>query len=252
MIAVSSWLLVLVAAAPADIQVSETSRGYRYETQHAVIEFGPGSMLGEDRLEFASMAEDGITNIARLLQMEPETTLLFRVSDRAPISRAVGARILLPYRRVATRSAPYLHETVHALLSKDGEQPPMWLSEGFASYLESYVAEHIAGYDAGVFSEDGNVRIDAEASDHLRSTYGRDALNAIGTRRVPLGIHQDRDRVARPFYVLSQSFVKFLVEHVGLDEVVRMHQEGGAQVGGRAISAWKREWEQTLRLPPSE
>ncbi len=53
--------------------------------------------------------------------------------------------------------------------------------------------------------------------------------------------------VARPFYVLSQSFTKYLVERIGLHAVVGL--AGGAdpeaelrQLTGREAASWRADW----------
>jgi hypothetical protein len=243
-------LMVLLSGGvwAASITVVETDRGYRYETPRAIVEFDRGPMRAEARMEFARPADRGVEDLAGLLGVQAgrDGELLFRVRRRAGISRTYGARISLPYGRVADRSAPYLHETVHALLSAEGADPPLWLSEGLASYLESYVAEKVGGYQGHVFSEGGNLTIDAEARRHLTSGFGRDAFDAVGLRRVPRNIDRDRGNVARPFYLLSQSFVKYLAEHAGLDAVLAAYRGSSDRVGGRTVLEWKADWRRFL------
>jgi hypothetical protein len=60
-------------------------------------------------------------------------------------------------------------------------------------------------------------------------------------------MESERRRVAAPFYVVSQSFTKFLVERLGLAQVVALvssrDPEGElARASGRSVDTWKAEW----------
>jgi hypothetical protein len=160
--------------------------------------------------------------------------------------------VALPLRRVETHTAPYLHEVAHALLP--GRNPETWLNEGFASYVECWIAENVGGYAAGVFSDAGNGGIDADAARHLRTRYGQDALAYIGRDGTPRGFDRDRHRVAPPFYVLAHSFFKYLVENAGLPLAVRLLDEEHSAAAlerstGRPLESWKADWLARLAGP---
>jgi len=249
----AAFLPMLAAGAlhAADIAVTQTGRGFRYETPRAVVELDPGPLGHERRLELVRLIDRGIQALEPLLEGRPSAgasngKLHYAIRHRTAISTAYGSYIALPYERVLSHSAPYLHETAHALLDGPGPDPPMWLSEGLASYLESYVAENHGGYQAHVFSRGGNAGIDADALRHLQTAFGRDAFDAVATSRVPRNIRRDRQNVARPFYVLSQSFVKFLVAGAGLDRVIALHRQPASRLHGRALLQWKADWRRFL------
>ena len=144
----------------------------------------------------------------------------FIVSERTTMSRTYGVVVHLPADRVRARTAPYLHESVHVLVPFRGSR--VWLSEGLACYLESWVSEHRGGYDAHVFTRAGDRGIHAAAGRWLASDGGRAVLPWVGQAGQPPELDQDRSGVARPFYVLSHSLTKYLVDSVGLDRVVRV------------------------------
>jgi hypothetical protein len=53
--------------------------------------------------------------------------------------------------------------------------------------------------------------------------------------------------VARPFYVLSQSFVKYVVDGAGLAPLIRAAVDDDplaalASATGRSVDQWKRDW----------
>jgi len=239
-------LFLLAGPQATDIQISETARGYVYVTSQAVVQFDRGSMSAAGRLEFVRLVDRGISDVSEFVNIVPSGKLSFSVRHRTRMSRAYGSRISLPYRRGESRPAPYLHETVHALLGRFNSSPATWLSEGFASYVESYIAENFSGYNAGVFLRGGNLAVDAAALEHLKTSFGQAAFRAIGTRSVPESLDRDRESVAPPFYVLSQSFVKYLVDNAGLRAVVQLHRTSATVLGGRVLSDWKRHWRASL------
>jgi hypothetical protein len=122
----------------------------------------------------------------------------------------------------------------------------VWLSEGLACYLESWVSENRGGYDAHVFTRAGDRGIHEAARRYLSSEQGRAVLPWVGARGEPPSMEEDRGGVARPFYVLSQSLTKHVVEGAGLTNVVRS-LVGGERDGllvptGKSDADWKAEW----------
>jgi hypothetical protein len=146
---------------------------------------------------------------------------------------------------VHRQTAPYLHEATHVLVPMKEEC--LWLSEGFASYVQSYVAEKIGGYDGYVFSWGGNANIDRLARRTLNSDLGRAALPYVGGAGEPAELFEKRREVAQPLYVLAHSMVKFMVENSSLERVKGLVQArdipGSAEAAtGKTIEAWKADW----------
>jgi hypothetical protein len=218
------------------------------ETERAVVEFDPSEMSAAEAESFARLADQGIADIERLVgaDLPPRARrtrrIRFVVDARVDVSRNYGDTVLLPLERVLSRSAPYLHETAHALLPS--RRDAVWLSEGVASYLESWVSENRGGYDAHVFTRAGNEGIHAAARRALGSEAGQAVLPWVGGLGQPPGLEDERERVARPFYVLSHSLTKYLVDAEGLDAVVRLMVTGDdfASVTGRSRQQWKSDW----------
>lgn len=242
--------LVLGLALMAPPQVRGGPRS-RIERPRAVLEYAPGTLSDSEAQAFAELLDQGVRDIEALVGPSPDSAagppsrVRYVVSERIGVSRAFRHTVLLPLERVRTRSAPYLHETVHVLLPSRSDC--IWLNEGLASYLESRVSETIGGYDAHVFTRAGNAGIHAEARRHLGRPEGRDVLSYVGDRGEPPRLEDDRARVARPFYVLSQSFVKYLVDGAGLAPVIRAATDDDplaslAHDTGRSIGQWKSEW----------
>ncbi|MFI5184432.1 MAG: hypothetical protein ACHQNV_08540 [Vicinamibacteria bacterium] len=229
----------------------------RSETPRIVVEFAAGALTEAEAAAFTELADRGVTDIETLvgssLPVWARRTqrIRFIVSDHAGMSRTFGHTVLLPLERVKTRSAPYLHETVHALVPSRGDA--VWLSEGLACHLESWVSENRGGYDAHVFTRAGDRDIHAAARRYLSTAMGQAVLPWVGGHGEPPRLEEDRDGVARPFYVLSQSLTKFLVEGRSLDAVVRLlTSSDGDFLGatGRSVEEWKADWLRSLSTRP--
>jgi hypothetical protein len=225
-------------------------RWLRHETPRSTVYFEEGELSDAERKDFARLVDDGIRDVSALLYPKglprtlSEGRITFYVGTPFEISSTRGRTVFLPVARVRNRSAPYLHEIVHVLLPAS---EPLWLIEGLASYVQSRVSETIGGYDGQVFGRGGNLRIDEEAQRYLGSEGGAAVLPWVGTDGHPPGIYRDRWRVAAPFYVLSHSFTKFLVEKKGLPAVQSLFDEEDAErswreATGREAEWWKREW----------
>jgi hypothetical protein len=219
----------------------------RCETERAVVDFDPEGLDAAEREAFAHLADRGVGDLERLLFEDPgpREPVRFVVSARIDMSRTFGRTVLLPLHRVKWQEAPYLHEAVHALLPSPHHST--WLTEGLACYLESWVAEHVGGYDAHVFTRAGDLRIHDAARGYLKSDLGREVLPWVGVPGEPPGLFEDRESVARPFYVLAQSFTKYLVDRLGLAAVVsltrgRDPEDGLARLTGRDAGTWRAEW----------
>jgi hypothetical protein len=226
----------------------------RYDLSRATVIFETGTMTPEAMGRFAVLADRGVQDIDTLLnQTGPGARLgppvTFMVREGLPMSRSFRRTVLLPADRVRRDSAPYLHESTHVLVPMKEEC--LWLSEGFASYVQSYVAEKIGGYDGYVFSWGGNANIDRLARRALNTDLGRAALPYVGGKGQPADLFEKRREVAQPLYVLSHSLVKFMIESTSLDRVKSLVEargiEGSAErITGRTIETWKTDWLATL------
>jgi len=224
------------------------------EMPRATLSYEESALSPAEASRFAGLLDKGIADVESYLRPAAadglrEGRIVFRVGAELPYSMTRGRTVSLMVERVRTDSAPYLHETVHVLVPSPNRS--VWLSEGFASYVESYVSENIGGYDARVFTKTGNRGVDAEAARWLSREAGRTVLPWVGTPGEPPEMIEERRRVAAPFYVLSQSFAKFLVAKLGLARVItlvssRVPEAALLHLSGRSVEDWKADWLRTL------
>ena len=223
----------------------------RYETDRATVFFEAGQLTPAEMERFVRLIERGIVGIeSYLADGSPASSpdprkITYRIASDIPMSSSYRRTVLLPAERVKTDSAPYLHETTHVLLRARSDC--MWLSEGFASFVQSYVAEHEGGYDGYVFSWGGNANVDRMALRYLARDAGKSVLPYVGGQGSPPEVWEERRQVAAPFYVLSHSFVKHLVERAGLAtvrELMRAEDVPAAleRATKRNLGQWKAEW----------
>jgi len=247
----------LVVALLALVVTARGGEAMQIETERATLYVEDGALTPSQAARFARLLDQGIADVESYLRPAApeglrEGRIVYRVVDDLPYSMTRGRHVSLMAERVRTDSAPYLHETVHVLLPAPNRS--IWLSEGFASFVESHVSETIGGYDAHVFSRTGNRGVDGEAARWLSRGPGREVLPYVGVPGEPPEMLSERRRVAAPFYVLSQSFAKFLIERLGLARVIALvsspDPEGDlARVSGRTVEAWKTEWLAAIGVP---
>lgn len=197
--------------------------GVRYDRDSAVLYFEKDALSTDEMDEFSNQVDQGIRDIEKLLKVPDEKKraqagrISFFVSSKFEIGHSRFRSVFLPLWRVQRKAAPYLHETTHIVARCD--ECPMWFSEGYASWVQSYVSENMGGYDAKVFARRGNSGVDAEAARWLTTPNGQNVLPFVLEGGEPPDIRAERRAVGAPFYVLAQSLVKYLVARAGIDNI---------------------------------
>ena len=241
-----------------------SANGTGLERDRATIFFEPAVLSSEEMIAFADLVNQGILDIESYLGvtvsdvnrgLDPNRgdvrKVRYFVSTQVQISHSNFRSIYLPMAKVKNRTAPYLHETTHLVAPCD--ECPMWFSEGLASYVQSYVSENTGGYDGGIFTRRGNRGINQDARRWLASERGQAVVPFLGTHGEPPSIDWDRSNVAAPFYVMAQSFVKFLVEQATLPRLrpVFEAKDFDAELQsstGKKSAEWKELWLADLAL----
>jgi hypothetical protein len=224
-----------------------TANGIAIDTDLASIWFENGVLEADQMKAFSELVNRGIIDIATYLggTRNANRKIRYFISSQVQISHSTWRSVFLPMSKVQNRTAPYLHETAHVLAPC--EDCPMWFSEGLACYIQSYVSEHAGGYDGGIFAHHGNRGIDQDARRWLASSRGQAVLPFLGVHGEPPEINYDRSNVAAPFYVMAQSFVKFMTERATPEKLravfeARDFDAGLQSATGKSSAEWKEQW----------
>jgi hypothetical protein len=230
--------------------------GAHQETESAVLYFETGALSQDQMSTFAGLVEKGLEDIASFLSvpLPKDRKIRYFISSQFSTSHSRGHSIYLPLARVVNQSAPYLHETVHSI--SPCPNCPMWFSEGFASFVQSYVSEHMGGYDGIIFARHGNRGIDRDALRWLANDRGQAVLPFIGKPEEPSQINEDRSNVAAPFYVMAQSLVKYIVENTDIKSLRLVMDDADFEtalkrVTGKTPEEWKQTWLTRIHYNPS-
>lgn len=214
-------------------------KGAVREREHTLSYYEKGELSETFMDEFSTLLERGVADISQYTGSPvPDRKISYFVSSKVDISRARGRSVYLPLGRVRTKTAPYLHETTHILSPCD--DCPLWLSEGYASFVQSYVSQHLGGYDGQIFTRNGNTGVDRDAVRWLGNDRGKAMLRYVGTTLDEPDL-SDRRSAAAPFYVLSQSLVKYLVEQTGQKEISALAER-------KDLAALRQKWVAGLKL----
>lgn len=154
--------------------------------------------------------------------------------------------------------APYLHETVHIIALKTVTSKAPWLAEGFATYAATGVSKKYGGYVGDPFNPE-NKPIALLARRLANEEISKRVLPLIVVNG-PLNdeewksyafIYEDRKVAAPAFYYLSESFITYFVEKMGLKKMKRIFASPDLignieKETGRSAAEWKAEWLKAL------
>ncbi|MBX3724885.1 MAG: hypothetical protein KF823_03105 [Xanthomonadales bacterium] len=228
----AGWLPAQSRQMQRALEVTEAlhAGGQRHEAEGLTLWIDPDGLDEATVAAFLAQLESGLAavqgHLGGLLD-EPEAPRRVEVfmSPKVGMSHVrfdVPTMVYIPTWRIADRSAPYLHELVHAVASWSWRHSE-WLGEGLANHVAAAVEPVSGGYHhSNVVPE----RLH-DVHLHLATPEGREVLALIGPpgrrRHLPPALEAintkvltDRTRYARPFYALSWSFVDFVVAREGL------------------------------------
>lgn len=153
-------------------------------------------------------------------------------------------KICLPYDTVrARRNAEdaLTHEYAHvATFELAGQEPPEWLDEGIATYLNGELDDRQSRFVISTAARGGRMLSLRRIAGVLRSPDER----------------KDNPAMVNAAYLLSASFVGFWIERIGIESVrealVLMGEENDAgrairKAAGRRLSEIERGWRESLR-----
>lgn len=227
--------------------------GTRHDGRHVTLWVAKDSLDEATSLAFLSQLDQGVEVIREHLGErvdEPVNPRRLEVylSPRVGIAHVRGdfpTMIYLPSGRVMNRTAPYLHELVHAVASWSWRHSE-WLGEGLANHVAAAVEARSGGYHHSNPVPEGLANIAA----HVSSPAGREIIVLVGPRgrrsnfspeqaEVFALLSTKRRTYAPPFYAQSWSFVDFLVQRVGLEA---LHAHAMAPADTLDIPTLKQQW----------
>jgi len=265
-----------LADGSAEVVRSAVTEANRFETDHLVLYIDKGLLATDAEREFSNSLERHFVATMDYLQrrFDPASRKTakptYYLTNRAGISHAEATRVFLFARRVIASPAIAIHETVHLLLFTDPDAPRArtdlspkqdarvnatagaWLADGVAGYVAYELAARLGIEPDHLFVKGDRTTVDAESREWLRDPRGAKVVGFVGSRGIPGDFLADRVNVAPPFYVLSQSFTKYLVEHAGLAAIVRLYEVHFAgtrsieddmrRATGKELGRWRQEW----------
>jgi len=244
--------------------------GVRYETKRAIVWAEKDSLTQAEIEEFGKLANQGIIDIEKYSGIKFDKKhfkadkIEYFLSSKVDIAHASAeGKPYLYIRpiRVKQKKSMYLHETTHII--DWNSLKPMWLHEGFPNYIQTYVSRHYVGYHGSVFNPE-NKPIDEMARNHLKEEISKRVLPLIGRNGTPYDFNvteeewkiysfilEDRQVAAPAFYNLSESFVKFIVEKVGMKKMRKILEPQDTRaaiekVTGKNMDEWKTDWLKSL------
>jgi len=164
----------------------------------------------------------------------------------------------VPFWRIKSGRAPWLHEAIHDVFAPEkmqpdhaeaGEERPLWLSEGSAEYVSLQVSADHNIPKLDLFNAGSIKQVDKSCMDLLKSDNSAYILSNIGSPgAMPELGGKERRAYATVFYNCSCSLVKYLVSQYGIASLMDVigafphEQQKLKAVTGLLPSALREKW----------
>jgi hypothetical protein len=229
------------------------------ETPRVRLWVAPGALTAEQARSFAARLTVGVEAVERTLGRTLDRARYGGDRVEVFVADGIGAShvyagyahmrharawLYLDAARVRDGAAPYLHETTHLVAWRYGSHS---LREGLASWVESTVSARGEGEHSQLFGVRDVASADALAHRALATPAGESALRAVGAPGpADAAITAGAPEVRAAYYVLSQSFVRHLVERVGLPATLQLMEadapDAYERLTGRPLAGWRASW----------
>ena len=241
----------------------------RFAEGHAVLWIAGGALTDEQAGAFAASVDRGLTRLSALLGRSldrahyDEDTLQLFIADGIGVSHVYGGYshashrrpyLYLDAARVRRGDAPYLHEATHILAWQFGSHS---LREGIASWAEAVLIGEGVSSSTGLFGMGSRTVADRRARELVHDTALAHVVLAIGRAGMPdPGITSPASpRTRESYYVMSQSFASFLIEHIGIAGTLALHEAAGTdeayqRTTGHPLERWRGDWLAALGRTP--
>lgn len=255
------------SAAAAELE----ARGDRYATRRAVLYLPGGALEPEQGRALADTLDRVVAGVEAALggphpwqRFQRPRVRYYLPNERFISHGSRGARVYIPLSLARGGWAPYVHETVHALMEVHRDtlaqrpldeeafvallaREPFWLWEGLADVVGTDVAEARGLPNADIFEAGGSAGVDDSCRGWLARDEGRHVLPYIASVGRPPRLPFDRENVAPPFYTCSHSFTRWLIQRHGVPAVASIMAEDDAvavltRLTGRRPAELRGEW----------
>lgn len=252
------------AAIDDSIAAHVRATGQRHATARVVVWTAPGAMPTNDVRAFAADLTRGLESVERIVGRRFDTAHYAEDTVHVFVAHGVGAShvyagyahaahdrpyLFLDAEKVAAGQAPYLHELTHLVAWRYASHS---LREGLASYVELESAALGFGLSSGLFGMADAAAADTRAREMMATPAAIVVAPHVGRGGMPPREVTGGDPRSRgAYYVLSQSFVRFLVGRLGLPRVLRLYEtaetdEAYREITGVPLETWHAEWRASL------
>lgn len=252
------------------------NNGIKVDSGKVICWFPEDSLSMEEMQAITGMINKGIQATEKFIgaplpwqsHINETYTFYFRF-DRFVSHASCAGFVSVPFWRIKSGKAPWLHEALHEMLytntgtwfdrsitdEEADKEMPLWLFEGLPDYIAITVSkkENLPWFD--VFSNSSRNNIDSLFKEDLKSERAAYILSFIGKKGVIPELSSEKRMLYAPcFYHGSCSFVQYLAERYSitilLDAVssFRKEQEKIEASTGKSIDDLKKEWLHSLEI----
>jgi len=244
--------------------------GVRHETRRALVWVEKDSLTDQEITDFLRFIDPGIGAIEKYLGVTfascgyKSDKVEYYISPTAGMSRAsfeYKPQVFMSSRHVKAKSSGYLHETAHVL--SRWSKNALWIMEGLATHVDTIVKKQLGDGSINIFNLE-ELPTHRKAAQIIQTPAGRDVLPLMGMDGSPITMTDAQKEIFRPlfddrravtapaFYNLSESFVTFVIEKLGM---AKMREIASApspraairRLSGRTMDQWKADWLKMLR-----
>jgi len=231
-----------------------------------VVAWFPAGALSDDATkEIVKRLDRGIAAAKKTIgkpawAFQGDPRVFFYFPDARFVAHAPGGNTaFVPLWRIRDDEAPWLHESLHLLLATPGgdwlarddadTRMPLWFSEGLPDALAIQISESEGLRHFSPLWTVPASGLDELCRTELDSAAGKKALPFIGAPgKLKDLFGPDRVTYAKPFYVCSASFVRFLAKPRGFAPLLKAIADFGREEArierelGGTLSELKADW----------
>jgi len=253
------------------------NNGIKVTKGKAICWFPKDSLSEEQMSQIVDLVNAGIASAEKFInaplswQMHPKDDpyIFYFRPDRFISHASCFGFVSVPFWRIKSGKAPWLHEALHEMLFPKNdkwyspattekfanENMPLWLHEGLPDYIAMQVARqnHLTHFD--VFSNSNSTNPDSLFLEDMRSPNASYVILHIGAKGVmPELSSENRINYAPCFYHGSGSFVQFIADNYGLNVLLTAislsghEQESIETATGKPLITLKKEWLDKLKI----